>query len=368
MKQPTQEDLLGYVLGALDAQEQRDLQEKIDADPMLEERLLEIRHAMSPMESLDAATPGQRPGLARRTCELVASLKHGGRELLEDDDHQIRDVFEDEPAVHADSGATKVTRTPASHFSDFSDRLFHPLSWSRVDMLAAVACLAILSGILLPAISQSRFHSRVLACQNNLTEVGTAMLNYSDLHGSSFIKVPAGRDSLATQSLNNVSFASGLYAPVLKSSGFVKDDASFSCAGVSSDVEVCIPTVAQLDAAEGEQRETLLRRMGGHFGFGLGFVENNHYVSLRNDGSAHRVMLADMPSSDLPGRSSRNHSGRGQNCFFADGHVKFIVSHAIGQDAIYENDFGMVGPGAGPRDNVIAPSHLPPVRIEYLTN
>ena len=52
MKHPSQEDLLGYVLGALDAQEERDLQEQIDANPEIEDQLLEIRNSMTPLESL----------------------------------------------------------------------------------------------------------------------------------------------------------------------------------------------------------------------------------------------------------------------------------------------------------------------------
>jgi len=68
---PSQQDLLGYVLGALDAQEQRELQKQIDNDPALEESLLDIKAALVPLDSID--NKGYRPGLARRTCEAVAN-------------------------------------------------------------------------------------------------------------------------------------------------------------------------------------------------------------------------------------------------------------------------------------------------------
>ena len=71
MNPSSQDDLLGYLLGALDAQEQRDLQQKIDNDPALEESLLDLKAALVPLDSLDAK--GYRPGLARRTCEAVAN-------------------------------------------------------------------------------------------------------------------------------------------------------------------------------------------------------------------------------------------------------------------------------------------------------
>ena len=367
MKHPSQEDLLGYVLGAMDAQEERDLQEQIDANPEIEEQLLELRNSMKPLESLSFGEPGHRPGLARRTCELVANMNHGkqnffggsdtnantnadafGEMLGASDAGAIRHIFDDEPA----SADRKVQ--PA--FSRFRDRLVHPRSWSRVDVLAGVAILAIFASILLPAISQSRFQGRVTACQHNLKQVGTAMLVYSDLHAGRFINV-AG----ANLSVGNTS----LFGPVLKGRGFIEDDSVFSCAGRTDSEPPRIPTLQQIRVAKGSQLESLKRRMGGHFGYSLGFFEGNNYFAPRNDGSAHTVIIADAPSSNLPGRASRNHAGKGQNCFFADGHCEFIPTHAIGDDAIYENDLGIVGPGVNVQDNVIAPGHVPAVRVHF---
>ena len=71
MNHPSQQDLLGYLLGALDAQEQRDLQQEIDNDPSLEEALLDLKAALVPLDCVD--NKGYRPGLARRACEAVAS-------------------------------------------------------------------------------------------------------------------------------------------------------------------------------------------------------------------------------------------------------------------------------------------------------
>ena len=71
MKNPSQEDLVGYVLGALDATEQRQVQAMIDNDPALEEQLLEIKNSLLPLEAIDSPT-GPPVGLARRTCEAVA--------------------------------------------------------------------------------------------------------------------------------------------------------------------------------------------------------------------------------------------------------------------------------------------------------
>jgi hypothetical protein len=357
VKHPSQEDLLGYVLGALDAQEERDLQQQIDANPEIEDQLLQLRQTMSPLDSLTFGEPGNRPGLARRTCELVASLKHGNQDLLDggdaigemfgtSDSEAIREVFDDSPA-------SSDSDLEPSSFSRFRDRLSHPRSWSRIDMLAGVAIMAIFASILLPAISHSRFHGRINSCKHNLTQVGNAMLVYSDLHSGRFINIP---------SVGMASASNGLFAPVLKDVGFIENDALFACAGRAESEPPRIPSIQQIRTAKGTQLDALRRRMGGHFGYALGFFDGDKYSAPKNNGSSYSVIIADMPSSHLPGRGSENHGGKGQNCFFADGHVQFATAHSIGDDAIYENDLGIVGPGLGERDNVIAPCHVPIVR------
>ena len=81
MKEPTQEDLLGYVLGALDADQQKELEQKIEQDPQLDEKLLDVKSQIAPLELISEPT-GMRPGLARRTIEMVAS--HSGEVAAEE--------------------------------------------------------------------------------------------------------------------------------------------------------------------------------------------------------------------------------------------------------------------------------------------
>lgn len=74
MNIPNEPDLLGYVLGALDAPDRNRTQQAIDSAPELEDDLLNIKNALVLLDDLD--TDGTRPGLARRTCELVANISH----------------------------------------------------------------------------------------------------------------------------------------------------------------------------------------------------------------------------------------------------------------------------------------------------
>ena len=347
MKHPSQEDLLGYVLGALDAQEHRELQQTIDQNPQIEEELLRIKSSLMPLDELDTAGP--RAGLARRTCEAVASWenKQSNSDSISSDQ---RSAFE---------LAAESSQSPTSLDDDFntpkirpaiSERLFHPTTWSIPDVLVGVALLLICAGILFPTISYARNHSRIMACQNNLRQVGLAMMNYSSINDGNFVAIPTA-GNLA---------ASGCYAPILKDAGLVEDDSIFACAGIAAQTSpVHIAAREQIESAEDEEEINHYRRtMGGHYGYTMGYCENEKYCAPRSLGRTNIVLLADQPSSDLAGRRSSNHNGKGQNCLFEDGRVAFVKGHALAGDAIFENDYGIVAPGSHQWDNVIAPSHL----------
>ena len=380
MNHSSQQDLLGYVLGALDAQEQRDLQQQIDNDPALEESLLDLKAALAPLDSIDSK--GYRPGLARRTCEAVANWDtesatsrlafldqtnidwEEGCELqpnptpapaaaVEPSEHNTNTVAEVATvgnSITEDSASvTAPVDTEPQLNTLASGGEFKISSWSMRDMLVGVAALAVLAGLLFPALNYSRNQGRLAACQNNLRQVGMAFMDYSSIHEGGFVAIP-GQGNLA---------ASGCYGPILKDAGLLKNDSLLACAGLVDVAPVVIPSVEQVEAAETEtQRSHYRKTMGGHFGYSMGFQDGDRYQAPRA-GIADVVLLADQPSSRSD-RQSLNHGGDGQNCLFGDGRVMFVSGPAYGEDLVYENDRGIVGPGTHALDSVIGPSHLSP--------
>ena len=380
MNPSSQDDLLGYLLGALDAQEQRDLQQKIDDNPALEETLLDLKAAIGPLDCLD--TKGYRPGLARRTCEAVANwdTESAASRLAFLDQNEIdweegcelqpnqtpAPAAAVEPSEHNTNTVAEVATAGNSITEDSASVIasadtepqlntlaggseFEISSWSMRDMLVGVAALAVLAGLLFPALNYSRNQGRLAACQNNLRQVGMAFMDYSSIHEGGFIAIP-DQGNLA---------ASGCYGPILKDAGLLKNDSLLACAGLVDVAPVVIPSVEQVEAAETEtQRSHYRKTMGGHFGYSMGFQDGDRYQAPRA-GIADVVLLADQPSNRSD-RQSLNHGGDGQNCLFGDGRVMFVSGPAYGEDLVYENDRGIVAPGTHALDSVIGPSHLSP--------
>lgn len=348
MKTPSQEDLLGYVLGALDAQEQRDVQQSIDDNPEIEEQLLRIKNSLLPLDCLE--TSGPRPGLARRTCETVASWQN----------EQAFDSTDDHPVFSRAGSLGSIVRSAVDSEAPIksaprlrsvvSDRILHPQTWSIPDVLVAMALIAILAGIMLPTISYTRNNSRIAACQSNLSQVGVALMNFSSANEGQFVVIP--RDGHLT--------TIGCIGPILKDGGFIEDDSILACAGIAANLPpVHIPSCDQVNNASCEDQVNHYRHtMLGHYGFNMGYCVDERYYPPRDMGRSNVVLVADQPSSRLSGRVSANHGGNGQNCLLGDGSVRFVVGPVIGEDAIYENDYGFVGPGSNAMDNVVAPSHL----------
>ena len=363
---PSQEDLLGYLLGALDAEQERAVQQSIDNDPTLEEKLVELKSAMVPLELLREHHPAPA-GLARRTCETVAAVQTGRITLDEStltSDHfaGATDATSPSPAdrhraTRMEAGqpdtleSTAIGGThPLARMSPTRDRLRFR-SWSFNDFLVATVCVGVLIGLMVPAISYTRYYSQRAACQANLISIGRALQQYSDIHSGKFVPIPTD-GNLAV---------SGVFAPVLKESGLLPDDSVLACAGTGRDLPIHVPSTDAILNSEGERLAHLHQTMSGDYGYTLGYLDGDTYVSPENLGRAHFVIVADRPSGGNVGFTSQNHRGVGQNCLFEDGHWEFVAGYSYGDDAIYTNDFNLVSAGANRDDIVIGASHCRPV-------
>jgi hypothetical protein len=134
---------------------------------------------------------------------------------------------------------------------------------------------------------------------------------------------------------------------------------------LARDADLRIPTLAELRAAHGDQLRQLHARMGGSYGYGLGYVENGRYHKLRNRQRPRFALMADSPEAGgVAGGSA--HGPRGHNVLFEDGHVQTVQNPRLADsgDHIFQNGLGYVGAGIGRDDAVIGASSSPPVVLQ----
>ena len=351
MKDPTQEDLIGYVLGALDADEQTQIQHLIDSDPQLDDRLLEVQAQMAPLEHLSEPS-GMRPGLARRTCEMVAGYDAAQLDSvnLNDANANITNAMDG----HQSASRERVPATLATaKFSQSAPSSLHRWSsWSMRDFLVAAAAVAVLASLLFPMLVYSKHRANLVHCSNNLQSLGRALGSYSEFNEGRFVEIPTE---------GPLAFA-GVIAPILKEASFIESDNLFTCAAVSRDKPFVIPSTDQIRRCSTSEQGDYLRRVAsGDYGYSFGYMDNGKYHSPRNMGRPYAVIAADKPSTRSLNGPSENHGGDGQNCLFEDLSVRYIKGNAIDDDQIYVNSYNVVGPGVSARDSVIGASHLSPL-------
>ena len=326
MTDPVQEQLLGYLLGALDDAEMEQVRARLEREEPYQRAWATLRRQLKELDAVQTKF-AHPPGLAERTCRFIFAR-------------------------------SKPSPLPAQRRREISP-LAAPASWASrfnwLDMTVSLAVFVVAGLLILPAIQTSRFSSRLATCRDNMRELGTALAGYSQANQGYLPSVPT-QGNLA---------AAGIYAPTLLQGGFLTDARRVVCpdSPLAEQGNFRMPTLAELQAADAQQAAVLRQQMGGSYGYCIGYMDNGVLHATKNLGRSNFAIMADAPREERPDRQSADHGGRGQNVLFEDGHVDFLTSSQPSgwSDDIFANDRNQVAAGVHRDDSVIVSSGVAPI-------
>jgi hypothetical protein len=303
------EELLGYLLGALEPEEERELEARLADDASLREELEELRHLVEPLAD-ETVLIDPPAGLAARVCDQVW--------------------------YHAEA-ARSATLSAASR-------------WTRSEIATLLGIFCVVGVLAVPIVGSVRHLSQIRTCQFRLHGTGRSLIDYARLHDDYFPEVAE---------YGNAAHA-GIFAVRLQEAGLMAESQAAYCPAAVAGSEIApLPTLRAVHDATPAEADLMFAGLGGLFGYVLGYDDEGRYRRVRNRHRANFAVLAD--GAIEPGTAASNH-GCGQNMWFEDGHVAFLNACRLpaSHDDFYRNRAGFVAAGIGPDDVVIGCSRATP--------
>ncbi len=302
-----QEELLGYLLGALDGPEQDRVREQLDCDAELRREISDLELRLAPLQRFrwEVEAPGH---LAATTCALVA-----------------RHADPREPRLFQ-PGERDLVELPAGGTPRFR----------RVDVTVAAGILLMLGLLVGPALLNSREHSRIMACQDNLRLFGIALPTWADRVQGWLPHIPAS---------GNTGVA-GFYAPQLVTCGLMTEHPRFVCPSsrlTEWREQFRVPSTNEVYLAKGAQLAEMQQTMGGSYAYGLGFLQNSRLMGRRLAGRSSVAIMADHPTQGA--NAEYGHLRGGINVLYEDGHVRFVPTDLVRGRTGSETRQSRKGPG-----------------------
>jgi len=320
------ENLVGYLLNALEPEQQRELEQRLDENPATRQKLELLRRALEPLAA-DKDAPDAPAGLAYRTLARVAEYR-----------------------CRPQADAPPPPLTPPVPV----ERAWY----RRADILIAASLLILVGGLGVPGLVSIRGKYQRAACENNLQVFYRGLSAYSTNHDQ---EIPAVGDQAPYN-------RAGIFVPRLREDGVLPADANVRCPANGSGPATAY-TLKQLEdmaRSNPDEFERIAKELSGCYAYSLGYIDasGQHRTLRRGDtalNDSQIPIMADKPSihgSDR--RNSLNHHG--QNVLYMDGSTRFHTTPncGINEDHIYLNKAGKVAAGLDMWDTVLGRSEDKP--------
>lgn len=339
------EDLLGYLLAALEPHEMRRVAQRLEEDPGARQQMSQIERLLRRFE--DGYQPAEPP-----PSDLVA-----------------RTLANLPPLPSAELAATRRSQMAATSDSliAMQDHVEPPgnatATW--VDWAAGSVATAVLLALLLPTMAEGRFESRKNACQDQLRQFGTAITQFvlRSEHERLPAVSPSGPEAFA-----------GVYAVRLHDAGLMDDPMIRWCPSLdppmANEVQLTpineLVSAKQLHEASVDRLREIQRVSGGHYAFTLGVIDENRFAPPRYESRSSFAVMSDAPMAGIPDgdnlREMIGHFGRGINVLYEDGRVQFLSIPSLTSipDHPLFNHRGQAEAGVNIDDASLAPSWRPP--------
>jgi hypothetical protein len=321
---PMDDNLVGYLLNALDDDARRGVEGYLRIHPEARLKLARLRERLAPLAA-DRDTIEPPPGLARATLARVRQAK-------------------------------TLPAAPCLRAAAVGGRSW----WRRTDVLAAAASLLLAIGIGAAWLVSAWQRSDIVACQENLHRFHGALVAYSEMRpDGAFPRVEA----------EGPRAAAGIFVPLLADGGVLGEDVSVSCPARGRRPALREPgQVRQLEELYTADRAGYIRAvrdMAGCYAYSLGYRDAGGLHGLRRGAGDLLPIMADCPpfhDAAAGEGNSLNHGGGGQNVLTIGGSVRYCTSRGVGVegDDIYLNREQRVLAGLYPTDTVLAVSDAVP--------
>ena len=345
------EDLIGYLLGALEPHEMRRVAQWLEDDPEARKQLDEIERSLRPLEEFYEPPEPPPQDLIAKTLASLPPMPTAGESQPEKGESQPENI-EEHDLVNLPKLEPSIENTPGSGYG-----------WT--DWLGAAAAAIVMLTVIIPALAAGRLEARKTACQDQLRQFGTAVTQY--VNHSPQERMPAGAET------GREAFA-GVFMIRLNEAGLLADPDIRWCPSLDQPPTMeaaltdlaSVPTLEDLHGATVDQLRQIQQFAGGHYAYNLGVMEEDRLKSPRFEARSSFAIMSDAPLSGITDSTQHGkvvgHNATGINVLYEDGRVRFIQLPSLEAmpDHPLLNHRGEVEAGVSVDDAALGPSWRPP--------